>query len=68
MSEPKLCTLHEWNNLPPATQGYVLYMQEALPGSELKGQVNPHPPFTIEWQKFRAGELRAVLDAQDSEE
>jgi hypothetical protein len=52
--------------LPPKTQGYALYMQAELPGSELKGQANPYPPGSFAYDDFVEGERCAVLEVQDS--
>ena len=54
--------------LNPKSQGYVLYMQEEWPGSELKGLSNPYRKDSKEWKAFEEGERIACLDAQDSEE
>lgn len=64
----KLFPLCVWRNLPPKQQGYILYMQGDLPGSELKGMENPYLVGSIQYGQFQEGERAAVLAAQDSEE
>ncbi len=63
-----LTTLAEWQRMTPSDQGYVLYMEEAHDGSELRGQRCPYAVDTPEHGEFKRGELGAVLYAQDSEE
>jgi len=63
-----LITKAEWDALPPFSQGYVLYMQEEWPHSELKGLTNPYEPSSMESKKFDEGNFKAMLDAQDEEE
>jgi hypothetical protein len=63
-----LMTLAAWRRLSPMGQGYVLYMEEEHPGSELKGQECPYAPGSSEYLAFQEGQRRAVLAAQDSEE
>ncbi len=64
----KLITKEAWEMLNPKSQGYILYMQEKWPGSELKGLYNPYRKDSKEWKAFEEGERIACLDAQDSEE
>lgn len=64
----RLTTLAEWRDLDPRSQGYVLYMEAEHTGSELKGQKCPYNTFSAAYQQFKAGQLAAVLQAQDSEE
>jgi hypothetical protein len=64
----KLVTKDAWEMLTPRSQGYVLYMQEELPGSELKGLKNPYRKNSANYAKFEEGERVACQDAQDSEE
>jgi hypothetical protein len=63
-----LVSLTEWKTLPPFQQGYVLYMQAAWPGSELRRAKNPYTEGSPRWRNFKAGEQRAMLNAQDGEE
>ena len=64
----KLFTKSEWDALKPYEQGYVLYMQEELPGSELKGVKCPYVPPSEENKRFDEGSFKAMLDVQDGEE
>lgn len=64
----RLITLEEWRGLPPAQQGYALYMQGAWPTSEIAAEKNPYVEDSAEWSAFQQGEQRAVLEAQDGEE
>jgi hypothetical protein len=68
MTANRLITLSAWRELPPKTQGYALYMQGALPGSELKDATNPYPLGSFAHANFEEGVRRGVLEAQDSEE
>lgn len=63
-----LLTLAEWRLLQPLTQGYAIYMQAEHPGSELKGQKNPYPEGSAEYNAFEEGVRRAVLEVQDGDE
>lgn len=63
-----LYTLKEWKLLNPHAQGYILYMEADIPGSELKGVECPYEVGTKQREKFDRGEMQAVLLAQDSEE
>jgi len=63
-----LITLAEWKQLPPFDQGFLHYLQEAWPTSELKGEKNPYAKDSPEWSAFRQGAQRAMLDVQDGEE
>jgi hypothetical protein len=42
-------------------------MQGSWRTSELKGATNPYAKDSPKWIKFQAGQMQAVLDAQDSE-
>ena len=63
----RLVTLEEWLAEAPFRQGYLLYMQEDWPGSELREQKNPYDEGTSPWKKFREGAHAAMLSATDSE-
>lgn len=63
-----LVTLEKWETLPPKSQGYLLYMQACLPGSELKGLKNPYAQGTEAHDSFKRGEHLAVLEVTDGEE
>jgi hypothetical protein len=64
----KLVTKAEWETMNPYSQGYVLYLQEELPGSELKGVPCPYDPHSKEEKEFSEGSFKAMLDVQDGEE
>ncbi len=64
----RLVTKDEWKVMTPYAKGYVLYMQEELPKSELKGLTNPYFPNSKESEDFEAGSFKAMLDVQDGEE
>lgn len=64
----KMMTKEQWDRMSPKSQGYVLYLQEKLPGSELKGVTNPYFAHTKQHKDFCDGELQAVLEVQDGEE
>lgn len=64
----KLFTKADWDRMSPKSQGYVLYLQAALPDSELKGVTNPYFSHTKQHKDFCEGELQAVLEVQDGEE
>ena len=66
--DKKLTTFEEYEALPPFEQGFIVYMEEEQPGSELKGQENPYPAGSSEDRQWRSGQLHATLLAQDSEE
>jgi hypothetical protein len=68
MAEVKLVTKAEWDGMDPFVQGYVVYMQGDLPGSELKRLRNPYQEGTNNHIKYNNGQAHAVLIAQDSEE
>jgi hypothetical protein len=63
-----LVTLAEWQRLPPFQQGHTLYAQGSWPTSEIADAKNPYEKGTPPWTKFREGEARATMDAQDGEE
>lgn len=65
--ESNLITLAEWKALTPFEQGYALYMQEDLPGSELKGQPCPYPEGSTEREAFQGGSRRAMFAVMDEE-
>lgn len=60
-----LMTKKQWKAAGPRTQGYILYMQAELPGSELAGLSNPYREGTEQYEEFRKGEMAAVLEVQD---
>lgn len=64
----KLMTKVEWDRMSPKSQGYVLYLQAELPGSELKGVNNPYFPHMKQHKDFCEGERMAILEVQDAEE
>lgn len=64
----KLMTKAEWDELSPRNQGFALYWQGALPGSELKDLTCPYANGSSEQKEFAAGEFTAVIYAQDAEE
>ncbi len=64
----ELTTLQEYNQMPPESQGYVVYMEAEHPGSELKGQMNSYGHGTQAWNEWNAGNRAAMLEAQDGEE
>lgn len=68
MPPVKLVTKAEWDKFTPRDQGYSLYWQGNLPGSELKDVTCPYPTGSKEQKEFDAGELMAILDVQDGEE
>jgi hypothetical protein len=68
MDDQKLITLAEFLKMDPRQQGYALYMQEELPGSELKGWECPYPAGSAARKEFDMGGQLAVLAVQDSEE
>lgn len=61
-------TKAQWDNYSPEIQGYVLYIQGALPDSELKDLKCPYLLGSKEAKEFAAGEFNAMLDTQDGEE
>ena len=63
-----LISLDAWRKLPPFQQGYAIYMQSDWPTSELASEKNPYEEGTPAWTKFRQGESRASVEAQDGEE
>lgn len=64
----KLITKAQWEKFSPRSQGYLIYWQGNLPGSELKNLTCPYRNGSKEQQEFDAGQFTAMLDAQDSEE
>ena len=67
-TEQKLITLAEYHSFSPFEQGYALYMQAELPNSPLKGLTNPYAEGTPEFDDWKRGEFRAMLNVQDGEE
>jgi hypothetical protein len=63
----KLVTKEQWDKLSPRSQGYVCYLQGNLPGSELKGIVNPYFKHTKQHRDFYEGEYDAVIETVESE-
>ena len=61
-----LYTLKEFLTLDPGQQGYVLYMQEELPGSELKGW--KHSYTGKDKEAFVRGGQLAVMQVQDTDD
>lgn len=57
-----------WKALPPFDQGWFLYMQGSWPTSEIAKEKNTYAKGSSAWTKFREGEHRAMLNAQDGEE
>jgi len=64
----KLVTKEQWDRMSPKVQGYVLYIQASLPGSELKDMTNPYPEWMKAHRDFCEGEREAMLEVQDGEE
>lgn len=65
----ELITLESYRKMNPKTQGYAVYMQADLPGSELKEhRANPYAPGTGEYDAWNEGQRLAVQDVQDGEE
>jgi len=64
----KLITKDAWEKLTPRSQGYLVYSQSELKGSQLKGLTNPYRKGSDKWNAFLDGERIACLEAQDSEE
>jgi len=64
----KFVTRAEWDKMSPKSQGYVAYLQAELPGSELKGLVNPYFVHSKQYKDFCEGERMAVMEVQDGEE
>jgi hypothetical protein len=62
-----LVTKAQYDKLPPWKKGYVYYMQEAIPGSELHGSSNPYPEGTKDHLKWDEGQMVAMLEAQDED-
>jgi hypothetical protein len=68
MPPVKLVTKEQWDKMNPKSQGYCVYMQGSLPGSELADVVCPYRLGSKQAKEYAEGEMAAVLDAQDSEE
>ena len=68
MSFVKLVTREQWDKMAPCQQGYVLYTQGGVNGSELWNASCPYPKGSKKYKDFSEGEIIAALDAQDSEE
>ena len=63
-----LVTLEQYKTLTPFGQGYAVYAQAELPGSELKGLGNPYDALSDDFTKWNQGNFKAMLDVQDGEE
>lgn len=63
-----LVSLAEWKKMSPFEQGALLYAQSSWPTSELARVKNPYTEGSPKWKKFKEGEQRAMLNAQDGEE
>jgi hypothetical protein len=68
ISQNKLLTKAEYDKLKPYQQGYIHYMQEAHPGSELAGLPNPYSRDSKEHSQWDEGQMAAMLDVQDQED
>jgi hypothetical protein len=66
--EKPLVTLTEYHSFSPFEQGYIIYMQSEHDGSPLKGLTNPYAEGTHEFDDWKRGEFRAMLNVQDGEE
>jgi hypothetical protein len=64
----KLVTKEAWEKLSPRSQGYVIYSQAQLKGSELKGLTNPYRKGSEKWNAFEDGERIACLEAQEGDD
>ena len=65
----QLTTYQEYLKLKPQEQGFVVYMEVELPGSELKEhQKCPYPLGSRERKQWEYGQQLGVQAAQDSEE
>jgi hypothetical protein len=64
----KLITLARYRRLNPRAQGYAVYMQAELPGSELKGLKNPYPKGTPKHLLWNEGGVSACIEAQDGDD
>lgn len=68
MIEP-LVTLEQLKAMTPYSQGYVIYMQAELPGSELKHhQLNPFEVNSKEWLQWNKGQCQAIIAVLDEVE
>lgn len=63
-----LITKLEYDELTPYQQGFVIYMQAEVDGSELKGLHNPYPENTIYYDDWNRGNRWAMICAQDEED
>lgn len=68
MPPARLTTKSEWDTFNPKTQGYIVYCQAMLPGSELKDLKCPYALGSPEAKEYAAGEFTAMMDSQDGEE
>lgn len=66
--QARLTTFAEYVQLHPREQGFVVYMEAEIPGSELKNQRCPYVEGTWECEAWKQGEAFGVQVAQDSEE
>jgi hypothetical protein len=67
IAKRSLITLKEYRGLEPYMQGYAVYMQAELPGSELKAhQKNPYPRGK-KHEDWNRGQKQACIVVQDSE-
>lgn len=64
----QLTTRAEWDTFTPFNQGFILYMEEEWPGSELKGLVNPYPKDSDKYRQFCDGQMRAYISVLDTAE
>jgi hypothetical protein len=64
----RLITRKEHDRLTPLEQGYAVYMQGKLPGSELKGVTNPYSHSSSDHLAWNEGQYRAVLEVQHFDE
>lgn len=63
-----LVTLEKYKTLTPFEQGFVHYMEAALPGSELKELQNPYEVLSDNFTDWNRGNFKAMIDVQDGEE
>jgi len=60
----RLITRKEHDRFTPLEQGYAVYMQGELPGSELKGLTNPYSRSSSDHLAWNEGHYRGVLEVQ----
>lgn len=68
MEDVKLVTLAEYWQLPAVSQGYIVYMQADIPGSELRDLKNPYQPGSSKYMCWSRGQQQAALEAQESDD